>query len=372
MRHPEPWYLRKRIMWPLAYLISASLIVAAFWWNIPVTNPLTGLRENYGARVQRLGHTLLTPTRSLSVAFSAHSQISVLLVGLDHVPEKHGEEPVHRSDSLILATTDFTTKQVRLLSIPRDGWAMHYEGGTERGYDKLAHTYALGGIERTSETIEHLVGITPDFYVTVKFEGLAKLIDALGGLTVDVEKNMNYDDRRGNLHIHFKQGVQHLTGEEVVAYARFRHDTWGDIARMERQQKVMRLLLSELMSARNIPRLPALVHAMCECVETNLSPDQLLALAQHADEYSPAGIQTQTLMSYNNQEPGHKIDLPGAPHSVSAQAIIESDVEHARAFLLDLAPPPPEPQSAEAGAAEQAAPTVPAGEPPSTTGEGSG
>jgi len=335
-----------------------------------VTNRLTGVRENYGAQVRRLGQSLLTPKRSLTVAFSAHNQVSVLLVGLDHVPEKHGEEPVHRSDSLILATTDFATKQVRLLSIPRDGWAMHYQGGTERGYDKLAHTYALGGIERTSETIGHLVGITPDFYVTVKFEGLAKLIDALGGLTVDIEKNMNYDDRRGNLHIHFKQGVQHLTGEEVVAYARFRHDTWGDIARMERQQKVMRLLLSELMSARNIPRLPALVNAMGECVETNLSPDQLLALAQHADEYSPAGIQTQTLMSYNNQEPGHEIDLPGASHGVSAQAILESDVELARAFLLDLSPPPPPPPE-EAGAADQAAPPEDAGE-TGTAREGSG
>lgn len=372
LRHPEPWYLRKRIVWPLAFFLPAGMIVAALWWNIPVTNPLTGVRENYGAQVQRLGHTLFTPTRSLTVAFSAHNQITVLLVGLDHVPEKHGEEPVHRSDSLILATTDFTTKQVRLLSIPRDGWAMHYQGGTEQGYDKLAHTYALGGIERTSETIGHLMGVTPDFYIIVKFEGLARLIDALGGLTVDVEKDMNYDDRRGNLHIHLKQGEQHLTGEEVVAYARFRHDAWGDIARMERQQKVMRLLLTELTSARNIPRLPTLANAIRECVETNLSADQLLALAQHADEYSPAGIQTQTLMSYNNQEPGHRIDLPGAPHGMSAQAILEGDVEHSREFLLDLAPPPPPPPPEQAGAANQATPAEGAGETGAAGGEGGG
>jgi LCP family protein required for cell wall assembly len=284
--------------------------------------------------------SLLQPQASLDVAFSGRPQIFVLLVGLDHVPENGVEDPPHRSDAVMVAATDFNTKQIRVLSVPRDGWVMHYQNGAEQGKDKIAHTYILGGIQRTQETVEHLLGLTTDFYVTIKFEGLAKVIDALGGLDVDVEKNMNYDDRRGHLHIHFKKGLQHLTGEEVVQYARFRHDAMSDIARMGRQQKVMQLLLAELMKPENLPRLGQIANILMGCVDTNLSMDQLLALAQHAKEFQPGAIKTLTLNSFCNMGAGH-VDVPDAPRGMSVQLILEPDVAVARQFVTDLQPPPP-------------------------------
>ncbi len=359
-----PWYKRKRVLFPLLYLFTILITVAVLGLNIPVINILTGERETYGTQVARLAGNIIRPAASLEVAFSGRRQIWVLLAGLDHVPEKAGEEPPHRSDSVMVAATDFDTKQIRILSIPRDSWVEQYQDGVAQGRDKLAHTYTYGGVARTQETVEQLLGLDTDFYVTIKFEGLARVIDAMGGLDVDVEKNMNYDDRRGNLHIHFKKGLQHLSGEQVVQYARFRHDAMSDIARMGRQQKVMQLLLAELMRPENMARLPQIAKLLMECVNTNLTSDQLLALAQHAKEFKPEDIKTLTLNSFCNMGPGH-VDVPGAPRGMSVQMLLEPDITAARQFVTDLQPPPPPiapeaaagtpGEDAEAGAADSAA-----------------
>lgn len=344
----RPWYARKRVVGVIVYVCTIAATIGVLWLNIPVVNLLTGERETNGTKVKRTMQNLLQPQASLDVAFSGRPQIYVLLLGLDHVPEKGVEDPPHRSDAVLVAATDFNTKQVRILSIPRDGWVEHYQNGVEQGKDKLAHTFALGGIDRTKETVEHLLGVPTDFYVTIKFEGLAKVIDALGGLDVDVEKNMNYDDRGGDLHIHFKKGLQHLSGEQVVQYARFRHDAMSDIARMGRQQKVMQLLLTELMKPENLPRLGQIARILMECVDTNLSLDQLLALAQHAKEFKPEDIKTWTLNSFCNMGKGH-VDVPDAPRGMSVQMILQPDVDVARQFVTDLQPPPPPPPPAADG-----------------------
>lgn len=346
------WYRRKRVLFPLLYLLTIAVTIAILALNIPVINILTGERETYGTQVARFAGNIIRPAASLDVAFSGRRQIWVLLAGLDHVPEKAGEEPPHRSDSVMVAATDFDTKQIRILSIPRDSWIEQYQDDVAQGRDKLAHTYTYGGVARTQNTVEHLLGQDTDFYVTIKFEGLARLIDAIGGLEIDVEKNMNYDDRRGNLHIHFKKGLQHMNGEQVVQYARFRHDAMSDIARMGRQQKVMQLLLEQLMRPENMARLPQIAKLLLECVDTNLTSDQLLALAQHAKEFKPEGIKTLTLNSYCNMGPG-AVDVPGAPRGMSVQMLLEPDIEIARQFITDLQPPPPPPVEPAPGAAEE-------------------
>ena len=346
--------------------------IGCCWWNIKVTNPLTGETETYGTRFQRTVRNIVQPKQSLETSFNGEHQISVLLVGLDHIPAtKKDPGIIRRSDSVLLAQTDFDTKQARILSIPRDGWVQHWRYGQAHGWEKLGHSYAYGqqakpgdplaGITCTRETVSHLLDLPVDFYVVIQFEGLVQVVDALGGLTVDVEKNMKYTDKAGGLYIDLKKGVQHLDGEQVVQYARFRHDALGDIARMGRQQKVIKGLLEELRKPENLPKLPHLVQLVQQCVVTNLSPDQLLALAQHLDEYAMDGIQTETLQSFWNREPGHEIELPGAGPGVDAQYIRPTDIAASREFLENLSPPPPpEPEASELEA-DDASSSNPAG-----------
>jgi LCP family protein required for cell wall assembly len=358
-RARRPWYTRRSVQLPLLFLAVTLATISFCWWHIPVTNPLTGESETYGTRFKRTMRNIVQPELSLTNSFNGQRQVSVLLVGLDHVPAtKYDPGTIRRSDSVLLATTDFDTKQIRIVSVPRDGWVQHWRGGSQHGWEKLGHSYAYGqqadkdnplaGINCTKETVEHLLDVPVDFYVVIQFEGLVQLVDALGGLTVDVEKDMKYTDRAGGLFIDLKKGTQHLTGEQVVQYARFRHDAASDIARMGRQQKVIKLILVELRKPEHLAQLPQLSQLFAESVLTNLSLDQLLAIVQHLDEYNADGIETMTLPSINNQD-GH-IQLPHAYRGLNAQYINPDDAVAGREFLLNLAPPPPPAPETEEGA----------------------
>jgi polyisoprenyl-teichoic acid--peptidoglycan teichoic acid transferase len=365
-RAHRPWYTRKRLWFPLTILLSFAFGLGALVWNIPIVDKFTGKKITWGKQLMVMTQGVLNK-RTLPEAFNGAHQVRVLFAGLDHVPERGVEDPPHRSDSVMVAAVDFDTKQVRVVSVPRDGWVMHYENGVEKGYDKLAHSYALGGIKRTQETVQNLLGIDPiDYYVTIKFEGLAKVVDALGGLDIDVDKNMNYDDNHGNLHIHIKKGMQHLNGQEVVGYARFRHDTFGDITRMGRQQKVIKLMIEKIQQPENMMRLPYFMKTIGECVETNLTMDQLMVLAENAKLFTPDCIQTTTLNSYGNHDPHFPITLRGCPRGMAAQGIMPADIEVARGFLQNLAVPSPPAEPAqtgdEAGDGASSAGDKPAGE----------
>ncbi len=353
------WYLRKRVVFPIAF-ISAVVFTAAYcWWHYPVVNQLTGEREKMGTHVIRTLDSMVNPKQSLSITFPGKQEINVLLVGLDHIPpSKIDPGIIRRSDAVMVATTSFDTKQIRVLSLPRDGWVQHWQAGRNHGYERLGNTFSLGqeegirqglgnyagGIQRITESVSQLMGLPLDYYVIIEFEGLMQLVDALGGLRVDVEMDMDRDDNAGNLHIHLKKGMQLLNGREVVQYARYRDPKLADLGRMPRQQEVLRLLLQEMMKAEHRRKLPELARIMSETVRTNLALDQLVAVAQHIDEYSPDCIQTKTLDSYYDSDPMMpEIQCQGVPEGqkVGAQRIFARDIQAARGWLKDLAPPPP-------------------------------
>ena len=110
------------------------------------------------------------------------------------------------------------------MSIPRDTLA-EIPG---HGFDKINAAYSIGHEDLARQTVEKFTGVKIDYVVAVNYQGFIDVIDAFGGVDVVVDKAMNYDDRRGNLHIHFDPGTYHMTGEQALEYARFRHDAMGD------------------------------------------------------------------------------------------------------------------------------------------------
>ena len=345
------------------------------WWITEVENPVTGTRETKGERLIGALGVMKGPEAAVKANFPGQDRLTILLLGLDHVPSTPGDPGViRRCDSVLVATTDFKTRQIRLLSIPRDGWIEHYQDGRSFGYDKLAHTYSLGqqyglrnggdatlgGIARSMESVENLLGENIDHYIVIQFDGMVELVNTIcpDGLLVDVEKNMKYTDRAGDLYIDLKAGPQRLKGEELLGYARFRKDSTGDIGRMGRQQKVLRLLLAELTNPENLSRIPAATEILRRNVETSLSPGQLLALGQYMKLYSADAVRSMTLQSWYNLEQGKEMDIPGL--SVDAainggyhvQGIFEKDIKEGVEFLNSLNPPPPP----DNGAGEQTLP----------------
>jgi len=127
--------------------------------------------------------------------------------------------------------------------------------------------------------VQDFLGVPVDHYIKLKLKATVQIIDAVGGLTIDVEKDMKYDDNWGNLHIDLKKGLQHLDGVQAVGYSRFRHDPEGDRGRVRRQQQVLAALVKELKKPTNILKINQLARIAMENVESDLSYRQLLALA---------------------------------------------------------------------------------------------
>ena len=212
-----------------------------------------------------------------------NQKVSFLLIGTDKRPG----ESSYNADSIILASFDPQTKIVSLLSIPRDT-RVTLPGSKK--YYKINAVPMLKGIPELQKQIAELTGIKVDGYVLTNFAGFKDIIDTLGGITIDVEKNMKYQtgDKEDG-YIDLKAGVQELDGSKALQYARFRQDATADIGRAARQQKVLTAVGKKMVEPATILKLPRLVPELFKAVETDLTLKDLLSLATAAklfDEFS--------------------------------------------------------------------------------------
>ncbi|MDR5682889.1 MAG: LCP family protein [Armatimonadota bacterium] len=203
-------------------------------------------------------------------------RVNVLIMGVDVTLDNRRQPTgLARADTLILATFDPHTQRVAFLSIPRDTRA-HIPG--RGGWWKINAAYAFGGPALTIRTVENLLDVPIHYYVKLGPQSFAKLIDAVGGVWVDVEQDMKYQDWWGDLYIDLKRGRQLLAGQQAMGYVRFRHDALGDIGRTERQQKVIQALFARLKEPEVLLRAPQILRAAAENTETNLRPHDMATL----------------------------------------------------------------------------------------------
>ena len=219
-------------------------------------------------------------------------RVNVLLIGVDVTLNNRRQiVNVSRADTLMLVSFDPQRNRVSGLSIPRDTRAVI----PGVGVTKINAAYAFGGPGLTIRTVEDLLGVPIDFYVKLGPESFARFIDAIGGVEIDVEKNMKYTDRWAGLYIDLKQGRQHLTGRQAMGYARFRHDALGDIARVERQQKVLLALFNKLKSPATMMHAPQLLRAFVENSQTNMTVRELISLGVFASRLERTDLMFTTL-----------------------------------------------------------------------------
>jgi polyisoprenyl-teichoic acid--peptidoglycan teichoic acid transferase len=198
------------------------------------------------------------------------------------------------TDTIILAHLDVDRRTATLVSIPRDTWTM-VKG---HGDDKINAAYAYGGAKSSARTVSALLGGVPiDAIVALQPEGAAQIVDAMGGLNVNVDEAMDYDDNYGDLHIHLKKGEQYLTGSQVAGYLRFRHDASSDYGRMKRQQQVLKEMMDQLSQPQNWAKLPRIMQFARKDMHTTLSNAQMLALLEVYRDVPEDNIRTFTLPS---------------------------------------------------------------------------
>lgn len=239
-----------------------------------------------GAYLYMLGLVTVSGTglgRPASPAFASPlrltDRVNVLIIGIDvTLDNRRRVLNVARADTLVLASFDPHRRRIVALSIPRDTRAEIPRVGVQ----KINASYAYGGPRLTIATVEHLLGVKVHFYVKLGPQSFARIIDALGGIEVDVEKDMKYTDSWAGYTIDLKKGRQRLNGEQATGYIRFRHDALGDIGRVERQRQVMHTLLGQLRQPSTVLAAPRLLRAFVENTESNLRPLELLTLGWFA------------------------------------------------------------------------------------------
>lgn len=269
---------------------------------------------------------LVTPDdRSVQLPdWDAKDRINILLLGVD----RREAEEVPRSDTIIIVTIDPLTKDVGMLSIPRDLLV------TIPGYgdDKINAAYALGasspitGPGLVRATIEYNFGIPIHYYAEVDFEGFVRIVDTLGGVVVDVPAPIKDDEYPGEdynyTRVYFAPGLQHMDGRTALRYVRTRHDD-SDFARGYRQQQVLRALRDQGLRLDLIRKAPTLVNQLADAVRTDLTPTQVLALAKLGTEIPRERIRSFTLLPATEDywQPGQPYYL--LPNWPAIQAILD-------------------------------------------------
>lgn len=223
-------------------------------------------------RIMRAGSGLL---------FSS-SKINVLVLGVD---ERAGD--VGRSDTMFAVTVDTGSSEAALLSVPRDT-RVKIPG---HGWDKINHAYATGKEKLSQKAAEDLLGIPFDYYVVINFAAFGKIVDAVGGVDIDVEKRMYYRDPYDDLVIDFRPGHQHMDGKSAIKYVRYRGED-GDIGRIERQQKFVKAMLEKVTSPSIIPRVPSIIREVGSAVSTNMSTSEMLSMAKLLNDAHKKGLKT--------------------------------------------------------------------------------
>jgi LCP family protein required for cell wall assembly len=211
--------------------------------------------------------------------------LNIVLLGSD----KRAGSATWRTDTIIIVSIDAEREAVRLLSIPRDLW-VDVPG---HGYDRI-NTADLwgelaqegGGPDLVKETVYQSLRIPIHYYVRVDFEGFIKIIDAIGGVDIDVECPLS--------DIELASGVQHMDGKLALLYARSRITT-NDFDRARRQRKLLMALWEQGLTKDIIPRLPALWMAMSDTIETDLPLSRIIGLAPMGLRLKPNQIFSQSI-----------------------------------------------------------------------------
>ncbi len=238
--------------------------------------------------------------------FGGADRVSILLVGTDNSQGKG------LADTIMVAMVSPKTDDVSMVSIPRDSWVNVPGIGSAR----INAAHSFGGLPLTTQTVEGLLGFRIDYYVEVNVAGLVKLVDAVGGVDLNVEKRMHYDDRSQNLHINLQPGMQHLDGTQAMGYVRFRHDAPGDLGRVERQRQFMRVVAKKLLSPEHVASLPKVYKVFLETVNTNLTLRDIATLKRIMENTDPDAVRSAT--------------LPATPAKVGGADVLELDPTQVR------------------------------------------
>jgi polyisoprenyl-teichoic acid--peptidoglycan teichoic acid transferase len=282
--------------------ILAALVMLLIIGTSLIFTTVRGAVQGFGAVAIDPRLTPISPAAPTAFPeWTATGRVNILLLGID---ERESEPGPWRTDTMILLSIDPAAQTAAVLSIPRDLWV------TIPGYDleariNTAHFYGDlrgypgGGPALAMATVQAVFDLPIQYYIRFNFAGFEKLIDAIGGIDLNVEAPIDDplypDSGYGYAPLHIDAGLQHMDGQLALKYARTRHGGLEDFDRMHRQQQVIMAVRDKVTRANMAPTLMTqivpLLQAMGSTLKTNFTPDQLVRLIQLGVQLDPRQIQ---------------------------------------------------------------------------------
>jgi len=261
-------FLKKLLLSLLMLSFTSLLLIGFFPESVFTANPVVSSAER--------------------VNYLKGNTFNVLLLGFDRSADREQQMSLFRPDTIMIAAVDFAAKKVSLASIPRDSYVKI--SGSDI-YDKINHSYMYGynrksegedrhqgGVETVIRTVEDFLGGIPiHAYLIVDMDGAREIVDAVGGVVINVENDVRSNYGRGDILV--AAGSRRLDGAAFMQYVRSRADNLGgERGRTERQQKALIALFSRLLSPKGLVSLPSFYRAVDSNIETSLNTLQIMAL----------------------------------------------------------------------------------------------
>ncbi|MDN4093181.1 LCP family protein [Brevibacillus agri] len=238
--------------------------------------------------------------------YEEQKSISFVIVGLD----TRANIGMLNTDVLVVAVANPVTKKVTMVSLPRD---TRVQIPGEPGYHKINEVFSIGegkkklaeskgqpvtenGMTVLKKTLEHMLGVSVNHYVQLDFEGFTAVVDKLGGVKVDVDRDLVYELPKQGVYRSLKKGTQVLNGEQALGFVRHRIDRRGsaynssDFDRNRRQQQVIRAVADKMVSMDGITHLTEVMATVGKHIKTDLSKDQIKGLAMDFGSISSDNI----------------------------------------------------------------------------------
>ncbi len=273
-RQERKKYRRRRIVgYSLLFVAAIILMLFTAWYSYRRgldVQPVSGLRDE---------------------------RLQILFLGTDEL-----QEASVRADTVLLLSLDTRTGEAGILSIPRDTrvWIP-----SRQRWDRINAAYAHGGAPMALEAVSNLLNTPVKYYVHTDFQGFEQMVDLLGGVELNVAKEMKYTDHAQGLDIHLLPGRQLLDGKNALKFVRYR-DGLGDVSlvdpskeqydgRVERQRQFFEALVAKVLKPSSLIKLPKLLSQAFRIVNTNVPWEVVLDLSLSATKFSADKVQTGVL-----------------------------------------------------------------------------
>jgi LCP family protein required for cell wall assembly len=305
---------RPRVLKAVGLTLAGTLVLgcaAAGWAYWHLNSNIKSVDINSALGDDRPAKPTPTPSASQEAPLPTEA-VNILVLGSDSRSGKEnqalggGSSTGARSDTAMVVHIDAGRTAATVVSIPRDtlvtrpSCPLESGGSTAVAYGAMFNSaYSVGGPVCAVKTVESITDVRMDHYIEIDFSGFAKLVDALGGVTVTTDEDIDDDDS----HLSLKAGTHHLNGKRALAFARTRHGIGdgSDLGRIGLQQKLVKALLEQI-SSTNLLTSPTKLYSVTDAITGSLTTDtgldsltELMSLGQSLKGLSSDEVKTVTM-----------------------------------------------------------------------------